>query len=166
MMEFVKTMLRGVGLTDDDQPVLPGIDQPFLVETGPPVSTGTQIICGDCSGDLAWPFVTEQTEDGRCNVCGGRSYVLAQRFGAVVFRRIGLLAQVEIKEIVRAALGCGLIREDPASGQRDMTSYWAWLKTEYGVSTSLELAADQRILAINRLRLMGMEYGAYRRYAR
>ncbi len=44
-----------------------------------PVILPTEIICGDCSGDAKLPIRTNITNDCRCAVCGGRSYVLASR---------------------------------------------------------------------------------------
>jgi len=38
---------------------------------------GVQIICGDCAGDGLIPHKTYLTVKGRCDVCGGASFVLA-----------------------------------------------------------------------------------------
>lgn len=36
-----------------------------------------QIICGDCGGDSLIPHKTHLTVKGRCDECGGASFVLA-----------------------------------------------------------------------------------------
>jgi hypothetical protein len=43
---------------------------------------GVQIICGDCSGDGVQPIKTHMDRHGRCETCGGKSYMLASRRGA------------------------------------------------------------------------------------
>lgn len=152
-----------------EQPGLFGVDgfieQPY-VATGAPyieggrASTvqgrfGQQIICGDCCGDGAWPVVTEATEDGRCNVCGGRAYVLAEKFGRQVFeyRRIQRMERSELKLIVERAIQKGLIvklKDD----SRDYSRYRAWLRERYGVNTAAALTCDQRMDAMNALRVL------------
>ncbi|HQU82977.1 MAG TPA: hypothetical protein PKY59_07635 [Pyrinomonadaceae bacterium] len=42
-----------------------------------PKITAIEIICGDCAGEETLPRRTELRSDGRCAVCGGRSYVPA-----------------------------------------------------------------------------------------
>jgi len=39
--------------------------------------TETMIVCGDCSGEEKLPRKTFLTAAGRCDNCGGHSYVLA-----------------------------------------------------------------------------------------
>ena len=46
----------------------------------PLMKIGVQIICGDCSGDLDKPKRTCLDIHGRCDECGGTSYVLASNF--------------------------------------------------------------------------------------
>ena len=41
------------------------------------VALGVQIICGDCAGDGETPRKTYLDQSGRCNVCGGQSFLLA-----------------------------------------------------------------------------------------
>ena len=41
------------------------------------VTTGIQIICGDCSGEEGLPKKTYLDSFGNCSQCGGHSYVLA-----------------------------------------------------------------------------------------
>lgn len=41
------------------------------------VTTGVQIICGDCSGEDDMPIKTYLDRFGNCSHCGGHSYVLA-----------------------------------------------------------------------------------------
>jgi hypothetical protein len=41
------------------------------------VSTGIQIICGDCSGEDALPRKTYLDSLGNCSQCGGHSFILA-----------------------------------------------------------------------------------------
>lgn len=41
---------------------------------------GVQIICGDCCGDSARPVKTYLDQFGKCEQCGGRSYVLASAY--------------------------------------------------------------------------------------
>lgn len=55
-----------------------------------PAVTGTEIICGNCSGDGVWPRVTYATEMGTCSECDGSSYVVAELFGMEVFAMAGL----------------------------------------------------------------------------
>jgi hypothetical protein len=38
-----------------------------------------QIICEDCSGDAEIPLRTLLTKSGKCNICNGRSYMLASK---------------------------------------------------------------------------------------
>jgi hypothetical protein len=42
---------------------------------------GVQIICGNCSGDLETPIKTYLDRVGRCESCGGRSFILASSRG-------------------------------------------------------------------------------------
>ena len=50
--------------------------------------TQTMIVCLDCNeGQGDNPLKTFATRTGRCNVCGGRSYLLASK----IFSRRGLL---------------------------------------------------------------------------
>lgn len=44
-----------------------------------PKTTAIEIICGDCAGDELLPLRTKLRSDGRCAVCGGRSYVPAAK---------------------------------------------------------------------------------------
>ena len=53
------------------------------LEVSPRVVTETAIVCGDCSGDEPLPRKTYLTGDGRCDNCGGDSFLLA----ALVLRR-------------------------------------------------------------------------------
>ena len=46
----------------------------------PLMKIGVQIICGDCSGDQDKPKRTCLDIHGRCDECGGTSYVLASNF--------------------------------------------------------------------------------------
>lgn len=144
-------------MSSEEQPSL-FIDQPYLTASGPPASTGSQIVCGDCSGDQARPLVTEQTEDGRCNVCGGRSYVVAEKFGRDVFghRRIEGLARVEVKVIIQRAMARGLIRETDAG--RDYRRFRALLHDRYGVNTTVALNSVQRADLMNELNRIGGWY--------
>lgn len=48
-------------------------------EVAPRAITQTLIVCGNCGGDEPLPRKTFLTADGRCDACGGRSYVLAAR---------------------------------------------------------------------------------------
>ena len=41
------------------------------------VTTGIQIICGDCSGEEGLPKKTYLDSFGNCSQCGGHSYILA-----------------------------------------------------------------------------------------
>ena len=41
------------------------------------VTTGIQIICGDCSGEDDMPVKTYLDMLGNCSQCGGHSYILA-----------------------------------------------------------------------------------------
>src|SRR5215216_4731307 len=41
------------------------------------VTTGIQIICGDCSGEESLPKKTYLDRLGNCSQCGGHSYILA-----------------------------------------------------------------------------------------
>jgi hypothetical protein len=41
------------------------------------VTTGIQIICGDCSGEQDLPIKTYLDRFGNCSQCGGHSYILA-----------------------------------------------------------------------------------------
>jgi hypothetical protein len=41
------------------------------------VTTGIQIICGDCSGEEDLPKKTYLDSFGNCSQCGGHSYILA-----------------------------------------------------------------------------------------
>ncbi|HEX8185522.1 MAG TPA: hypothetical protein VF747_12240 [Blastocatellia bacterium] len=41
------------------------------------VTTGVQIICGDCSGEDELPVKTYLDRLGNCSRCGGHSYILA-----------------------------------------------------------------------------------------
>ncbi|HVG18401.1 MAG TPA: hypothetical protein VNI02_05060 [Blastocatellia bacterium] len=41
------------------------------------VTTGIQIICGDCSGEDDLPIKTYIDRFGNCSQCGGHSYILA-----------------------------------------------------------------------------------------
>lgn len=41
------------------------------------ITTGVQIICGDCSGEGRIPVKTYLDRNGNCSQCGGRSYLLA-----------------------------------------------------------------------------------------
>jgi hypothetical protein len=41
------------------------------------VTTGIQIICGDCSGEQDLPRKTYLDRSGNCSQCGGHSYILA-----------------------------------------------------------------------------------------
>jgi hypothetical protein len=41
------------------------------------VTTGIQIICGDCSGEDDLPIKTYLDTFGNCSQCGGHSYILA-----------------------------------------------------------------------------------------
>ena len=51
-------------------------------------TTSTMIVCLDCNeGQGDNPLKTFATRTGRCNVCGGRSYLLAGK----IFSRRGLL---------------------------------------------------------------------------
>lgn len=155
---------------DTEQAEQPGlfvdeyIEQPFI-EIGPSYLAGgratavqgrfgQQIICGDCCGDGAWPVVTEATEDGRCNLCGGRAYVSAEKFGRQVFgyRRIERLERTELKAIVERAIEKRLIVDNGES--RDYRRYRAWLKERYGVTTAAALSSDQRIDVMNALRVL------------
>jgi hypothetical protein len=64
------------------------IDVLFMTSSAPvsesaaPVVTGTEIICGDCSGDQHEPRRTLLTKDNRCSACGGQNYTLAARLQA------------------------------------------------------------------------------------
>ncbi|HKV41779.1 MAG TPA: hypothetical protein VJX67_21425 [Blastocatellia bacterium] len=140
------------------------IDQPFVNSDVPYAQGGRaaavqgpfaqQIICGDCCGDGAWPVVTAATEDGRCNVCGGRAYVSAEKFGRQVFEfhRIERMERTELKVIVEHAIQKGLIRIDGDS--RDYSRYRNWLRQRYGVNTVAALSSDQRMDAMNALRVI------------
>lgn len=44
--------------------------------------TAVQIVCGDCAGDGERPIRTCLDESARCELCGGRSYVLASELAA------------------------------------------------------------------------------------
>lgn len=51
-----------------------------------------QIYCGDCSVNDGLLMIrrtrkTRLTTDGRCELCGGRSYVLAASYGPMIARR-------------------------------------------------------------------------------
>lgn len=60
--------------------------------------TKTQIVCGDCCGDDSLPRKTFLTPDGRCDCCGGRSYVLAANLE--IARRIAVaLAELHVISI-------------------------------------------------------------------
>ena len=49
-----------------------------LLEVRPSIPTlGIQIICGDCSGDGEIPAKTFMDRVGKCNQCGGTSFVVA-----------------------------------------------------------------------------------------
>ena len=41
------------------------------------ITTGIQIICGDCSGEEGLPKKTYLDSLNNCSQCGGRSYILA-----------------------------------------------------------------------------------------
>lgn len=53
-----------------------------------PVVTPTEIVCGDCAGDELLPIRTKLTGDGRCAVCGGRSYEIASRICEALARHL------------------------------------------------------------------------------
>lgn len=66
------------------------IKQPYV--TARAVTT-TMIVCGDCAGGDKLPRKTFLTEDGRCDGCGGHSFVLAvnYQFQIELARRISEL---------------------------------------------------------------------------
>ena len=45
-----------------------------------------QIICGDCSGDTVAPKKTFMDRFGKCDHCGGASYILASERGLMMRR--------------------------------------------------------------------------------
>lgn len=45
------------------------------------VTTGVQLICGNCSGEGSIPVKTYLDRSGNCSRCGGHSYVLAANCG-------------------------------------------------------------------------------------
>ena len=49
---------------------------------------GVQIICGDCSGDEHFPIKTHLDRLGRCDQCGGQSFILASNRAAYAKRLI------------------------------------------------------------------------------
>lgn len=53
-----------------------------------PRVTATQIVCGDCGGDSAFPRKTLLTSAGTCSRCGGRSYALASKLSGALARHI------------------------------------------------------------------------------
>ena len=65
-----------------------------------------QIICGDCAGDGLSPLKTFMDRAGRCERCGGMSYVLASERGMMLRRAMaqrGLyVVASEAAEAVRA----------------------------------------------------------------
>lgn len=48
--------------------------------------SAVQIICGDCSGDGLMPLKTFMDQHGRCERCGGASYILASERGLFLRR--------------------------------------------------------------------------------
>jgi hypothetical protein len=73
------------------------VDDPFLSHPQKE-PTAVEIICGDCSGEGVWPAVRKMTEDGRCEVCKGRSFVNAEILGS------------RLMEIVQSSLFWGPIQ--------------------------------------------------------
>jgi hypothetical protein len=59
------------------------------IELRPSVSRlGVQIICGDCSGDEDTPVKTHLDRIGRCDRCGGYSFILASGRAAYARRLV------------------------------------------------------------------------------
>ncbi|HEY6327852.1 MAG TPA: hypothetical protein VI756_00845 [Blastocatellia bacterium] len=116
-----------------------------------PAVTEAEIICGDCCGDGAWPKTTYATEQGTCSVCGGRSYVVAEDFGMRIFTPTAVLEAAELKEIWRLGALVGLIQW--GDGRKDFARWRAWLSANFGVQTTRELSAPDRIRCMNKLRL-------------
>ena len=66
---------------------------------------GIQIICGDCAGDGERPLKTFADSFGRCEGCGGDSYVLASVFYArrAVLESGGRVLKFDKKAVLKAA---------------------------------------------------------------
>ncbi len=60
-----------------------------------PRVTQAEIVCGDCGGDAILPIRTHITGDGRCAVCGGRSFVPASTLCEALARHLRLKKTVE-----------------------------------------------------------------------
>lgn len=67
------------------------------------VTTGVQIICGDCSGESRLPVKTYLDKNGNCSQCGGQSYILAAncalRIQALIGPRMSQLAENNDKKV-------------------------------------------------------------------
>lgn len=53
-----------------------------------PVATEIEIVCGDCAGEEVLPRRTNLRSDGRCAVCGGRSFVSAAKLCTALSQHI------------------------------------------------------------------------------
>jgi hypothetical protein len=77
MIISVVAVLLAIGLTAFIIRREPGDGKQLTAGRAPLIKVGVQIICGDCSGDSEKPRRTCLDIFGRCEDCGGRSYVLA-----------------------------------------------------------------------------------------
>jgi hypothetical protein len=77
MIISVVAVLLAIGLTAFIIRREPGDGKQLRSGRAPLIKVGVQIICGDCSGDSEKPRRTCLDIFGRCEDCGGRSYVLA-----------------------------------------------------------------------------------------
>jgi hypothetical protein len=77
MIISVVAILLAIGLTVFMIRREPGAGTQLRSGRPPLIKVGVQIICGDCSGDSEKPRRTCLDIFGRCEDCGGRSYVLA-----------------------------------------------------------------------------------------
>lgn len=82
------------------------------------VTTGVQIICGDCSGVGRIPVKTYLDKNGNCSQCGGQSYILAAncalRIQALTALRMSQLAETNDKKV--AFLAANPVRVRKHSG--------------------------------------------------
>ncbi len=86
-----------------------------LVEARPSLPTlGIQIICGDCSGDGDIPAKTYMDRVGKCNQCGGTSFVVAATRAIYAFPQM----HARLQESTKASIGQLLVFESPESVEK------------------------------------------------